>query len=519
MEVNGFLKKLTKISISLPSICGIKKKYLALYRAGMVRLYDEGFIADPTWFRRGEILKLIREYGIVNMVQTSSKVEVTSHMVDYAYTIGGIEEEGLRFLKSLRDCLKYKEFCRDIDIFYDVNNIVSGKKVSIRPVYTGSRILMRKYNISVPVVECFYSNSLLGCEVGYESMLPYIYRKALDLLGIEDQGQDSIFVRGMSREDEIRFCDLILDGKVDVTGSGKEAFDAWMESHVWNFSEDSHYRFSKTGLFSYIYDREYEYVNQCRRELIDKCIEKYGEENILYLTSVRVYIRKKADTVKFPVSQFIVFAEHEDRIDTEGRNVFEGYTGEVYPIEDFDSGYSAYTGCPIELYVDDSKKLFVDFEQTSYSETGAQPWFSCNDDISIDFDESYYQNGVYPDGSYEDQVFRALGDAEAGKVVGEIKMPSTTDEEKELEEAKLRVFKEIIVPGTYKSIKNGLVAFKNKKYTDGENFLSRIFLKPVIKLLREYIDSGYSVAEVMDIARIGYSVEEISAIMNSKKGV
>lgn len=168
---------------------------------------------------------------------------------------------------------------------------------------------------------------------------------------------------------------------------------------------------------------------------------------------------------------------------------------------------------------DGKKKLFVDFEQTSFCENGSlRPWFSCHDDAVIDFDDrSYYQKDVFEEGSYEDEIFAALGDSEKGETIGRIHMPKSLEDIQKIDKAKYNVYNTIIKPGTYRSIKNGIVSFIDGNFVFGEKQLSRIFSSPIIKLLEWAAKEGFSYERIFNAARLGISYNEIKELLETEE--
>lgn len=495
MEVKDVVQKLQKqVSVNLTSMYAIKKKYLSLYRAHMVRLYDKGYISDPTYLDEREIRKNIKDYKISNMILNSlCKVNLTSQQADFALTANGIDEEGMEFLHILKDVLYYRECCLDIDKFYDSNNLVEGKKVNFKLVYAGSKIYTRMpYNITIPVLECAFSSRLFGKKICKVSMKPYVYEKALSILGIEDKGNGGIFVKGFSRDEEIRFCDLILNGQIDITGSEKEKLEGWLSDHAWNVNVKDYYKYIKTGLYSYIIEQEVEYSVTSRKKLLADCISKYGEENILFITTENIFYTCPNEYVEYPVSEFVIFAEMADRISVQDKNTMEGYTGEIYSVVDIDNEGGMYTGCPIEMYNSAGcRSLYVDFEQTCYCQNSLSvSWFSCTEGVSISFDRPYYVEGVFPEGSYEDQIFKVIGEGDGGTLIGKISAPKSKSEWDALIKAKDTVYEKVVKSGNIQKVKDILVMLYDGDTDEGVRELYGRFRNRTATCIIDAINAG-----------------------------
>ncbi len=509
MEVKNFIQALKKQhSINPTFVRDVKKKYLSLYRANMLRLYDKGYISDPTCYNEKEIRKNIIEYKISGMIRTSGKVVISSEQVGFALAKGVKSSESREFLSILRDVLYYREKCHDIDSFYDacgLSNVPDNKKVSFGISYTGSQIYTRKpYNLSEAILECFFYNRAMGKCIKRISLKEEIFNKALEILGIPDDTRDGLFVKGMSRKDEITYCNLIFDGLVTSDGVERAKLEKWLINHIWNPHIDPRYRYLKTGLYEYITTQEVDFMLACQKRLLNNCLEEYGTGNVLFLTTYEAYCLEDIDTITLPISVFVIFAENDDKVTAMDRNTLEGYSGEVYSVDNFsqeESGY--YVGCPIELYSPDTpvKKLYVDIEQTSYFAEGkVSSWFVCDDDRRVDFDKSFYKRGFFKDGSYEDAIFKALGDADEGNVVGRVKSYKTLEEKGSFFKAKEKVYEMVIKDQVFQNRKAGLLLLKEGHYSLGKELLSSQFSVSQIETLYSFFKEGYSFDQIWEVA-------------------
>ena len=117
----------------------------------------------------------------------------------------------------------------------------------------------------------------------------------------------------------------------------------------------------------------------------------------------------------YPVGIFSVVSGDEDVLLPEV-NVAGGYTGEVYSLDYLEEHGLHYVGCPIVLYVSArSKEYFVDKEQTEMVDSVS--WFK-EMGVHITFDGSKYREGVFLSGSREDILYKLVGEAEDGKLIG-----------------------------------------------------------------------------------------------------
>lgn len=469
MRVRDFIRRRSSksLDINLNGVYAVKKKYLSMYRAYMVMMYDEGFISDPTCYNEREIRRNVTDLRISGLIRNSGQIYLDSHQAGFALCIQrslGTEDESVRFLYLLQKVLYYREQCNGIDKFYDTNSRVKGK-CALGLTTSGPKIFIKKpYPMCEAVLECFFRSEVdIGKRVEKATFYDKIFNIALIELGLSGRKDDGLFIRGLTREEEIQYCDLILDGLVKITGSEGSRLESWLLEHAWNVNVDDRYKFIKTGLFSYIESQKVDFMFNSQEDIYERISESYGESNILCMGTDSIYYTVRVDYIDLPVSSFVVFAGDEDVVSCEDRNALGGYTGEVYPVEYFspDGENGFFVGCPFEVWKPSSneKVLVVDMEQTSYYKkdgSGYPSWFSYEKEVSITFSESVYQEGIFEEGSLEDTLFRVYGDAEAGNILGKVKIESFAGNIQMLEKAKEKVYKGVIHDGKIKQRYSGI---------------------------------------------------------------
>lgn len=506
MKVRDFVKSANKsLNVNLGRVYEIKKKYMSLYRANMVLLYDEGFISDPTCLNERELRENVKDFKISGLVQNSGMVHLDSHQVGFALCKNkDLSEEGIKFLKILEKVLYYRERSSDIDKFYDTHFPSKGE-FTLGLSMSGPKIIIKKpYPMSESVLECFFQAKTSGKVVKKKTFYDKIFSVALQELGLEGNMEDGLFIKGLSRSEEIKYCDLILDGLVALNGSKANLLENWLREHAWNTDIDDKYRFLKTGLFTYIETQKTDFMFNCQSELLNEAAEKYGEFNVVCMGTDCVYYVTEENEITFPIGSFIIYSGVEDIICCDDKNTLEGYTGEVYPISYFTGSHAKgiYIGCPFEIYLPDSgeKVLVVDLEQTSYYEPGKKnvSWFSY-EDVCITFGKSVYQEGVFPKGSLEDKVFSIYGNSESGNVIGYIDK-SDVSSEADLERAKEKVFKMVIAEGRLKIRRDGIEKLSEGNLTEGKSLLKGEFNDKQINVLISAFESGLSFDQVWNLA-------------------
>ena len=495
-ELKDFLKRFNKVNrLSSDVMFSVKKRYLSLYRAYMMCMYDEGFISDPTCFNEVEIRKNIQDMKITGMVQSSGVVCLSSKQVGFALCKNKSNEDAVVFLRLLEKVLYYRECNHDIDILYDT--VFNGPKESNKDGSYSVGMSLRAsgpfiqptkpYRVCEGVLACLYKDNVQGKRIRYLDFNDKIYDLALRELNIHYTGSCGLFVKGLSREEEISHLDLILDGLVTLNGKKSKELESWLKAHARNVDVDEKYRNIKIGLYSYILQNYTSEVFSYQKETLKNCIDKVGEDNILSMSTTKVYFCEPEERMEFPVSHFVVFAGEEDLISTDGRNVLEGYTGECYEVSYLEREDAIFTGCPIELYMGDEVKLVVDLEQTEYYKPkGSMTWFTYRE-ANLSYDHSLYLKGKYEEGSFEDELFRAYGDIEKGTVLSEVRSCKTEDDITRFEKAKERVFKDFINSKVLKSRKEAISRLYDGDEKGGSLMLKKEFSTLQVGVLLEGI--------------------------------
>ena len=501
----------------------VKKKYLSLYRAAMMQMYDEGYVGDPTCFNELEARRNIQELGITGMVQSSGKMSLTSEQVGFALCKNKKNEEAVTFLTGLQKILHYRECSCNVDILYD--SVFNGYKKNVEGDFYSVSMSLRQsgpfirqfkpYKVSEGVLACLYKDDLHGKGIIYRDFNDKIYELCLKELGLEGNTSDGLFIKGFTREEEKRFVRLIMDGEVSLTGKESNKLGAWLKNHAWNTNISDKFRNIKVGLYSYVIANYTSDIFSYQKELLESCIAEYGEDNILSMDTTGFYCSKPLEKEVIPASIFVIFAGEDDIISTNDRNSLEGYTGEIYELGYLERENAMYTGCPIELYLpnEDKKRrttLVVDLEQTEYYKHGGEniTWFSFNG-ANVSFDYSIYREGKYKKDSYEDKLYKLYGDSEKGDVFQEIKARSSESDLENFERAKDLVYNEIIRDNTYKVRKEALLRLYNGDTTGGITLLKGEFSSIQIKALVEAINNGVAFEKVWDAAEPINSGEEI----------
>ena len=85
MRVMDYVKLMNKDKlIKVDRVCQLKKYYLSMYKAYMMKLYDMGYIKDPTKWDVVQIRKNIVDLGIDGLFNTCGEVKLDLYYIQFA---------------------------------------------------------------------------------------------------------------------------------------------------------------------------------------------------------------------------------------------------------------------------------------------------------------------------------------------------------------------------------------------------------------------------------------------------
>lgn len=435
MKIYELIKDINKkVTIKSSRVHEVKRNFLSFYRANMVYLYDRGYISDPTVFNSKEILGNIVDLDIKHLTGVTGRIELSEDYIGYAMCRYKDNEEVLDFLSILYNVIKYRTISMNIDKFYDDLGFASELKVkvSLGVVQSASRIYNKNgFALDEGVLRCFRP---YGIGVKLVTLDDVIYKIALAELGIEDEGNESLFVKGLTKEEEIKYSHLILNGLVKLDGVYADKLMDWLGKNKW--ADGNKFSSQNEGLYNWVVYIKSNNMIEEQSILLNKLID--DGKTIVCMQSNGFYIIDEDSPLEFPVGLFTIVSDDGVEDQLPEINKLEGYTGEVYSIEFLESNGLGYVGCPIELYVDSKQKaLFVDKEQTEMKDSIS--WFKHVDAV-LNFEESLYREGVFAEGSLEDRIYKIVGDSEGGCLIGRL----TNDEKgKNLDSVKKVVAKKL----------------------------------------------------------------------------
>lgn len=397
MKLAEYLKYInkSKTPMRMERWMDLKQYYLSMYSHYMLKLYDMGYIADPTRFNESEIIQSLVELGIYDFKDEYGIVLVTSQIAAFVRDRAKGKEE-FDFLDILYQVLKYKEYCLELDKQYELNQNELRFSFALKEGIMITSLCTIDYNKGVFSALCKDGYCLEEVSINSE-----IFRYAMKTLDIpESEFTDGVLIEGMSVEDTVSHLALILEGRVNLSGKYGKKLRLWLDSNTENGK----------GL----YYHTCRYFSNELTEYINNLIESYGD-TFAIMYKDKLYYTKLIENYRFPCSMFVCVSslEEDDMVDTSWNTLY-GYTGEAYTKEYLDSQYIDYVGIPItvnvggtELQVYDSSQLVMAVEKDS--------WFSF-EGMSFYFDESYNFNNILPKGSIEYELVNAYIEAQRGGI-------------------------------------------------------------------------------------------------------
>lgn len=434
MKLIEFVGKFNeKKSVRTQRLMDMKKYYVSMFRVHMMRMYDKGYISDPTRLDRHEIFSNIEELGIKSMFNSMGVIDLSSRMAMFAY-YKSEDEEAKEFLDILYNILRYGEYISDVDTFYDSCGFAGYNKIplSLGLRLRGSKVVSKtEYGVSRAVIACFQDANYTTDEYCFNDDL---WNLAMEELGIprEDWERDGLFVEGLSHDLEIDFMDLIMNGNVTLDGKYEGVLEKWLFDHKWT---NRGFTVSSEGLFEYLFSSKSSEIFEITTKLLNSLISE--GKKVWAVSGSRFWVEREIETYNIPFSAICVIGENDEVMFDGG--ALNGYTGEVYSTDYVQAEGIQCIGCPVELYVSPREKdLFYDLEELDIK---ADSWFKLNvrnlDFYDVDQVIPQAKKTAFKPGSLEEKLYNMYLDSLRGKLVGEL--PSLDG----LESAKKAVMKVI----------------------------------------------------------------------------
>lgn len=415
-----------KRSVNIQRMLELKQYYISMYHFYLLKMYEKGYTSDPTVFNTKEVIQNILDLKIKGLFDITGSVKLEEDWVKYAIAKNKENAESKEFLDLLYLTIKYKEYNKDLDMFYEEYN----KSVSLRLILVGSKIVSKSgLNLSKGSLQCLIPS---GKKLSILNIKHDLWNISMKVLGIpeSDWYTDGLFDNALTHEEEVDSIFVLLEGSVSTKGKYTSLLEEWLFKHKW--SSDGLLS-SKQGLLSYIFSSK-------SSDVFDALTIKANSvpnENVLTIIRENVYIIEDIENYKVPISYFAISTGYEDNVVTTS-NYLYGYTGEAYEKSFLEEEGINFIGLPVKIVLEDMNECYVyDREQVDIK---SNTWFSEND-LEFYFDTMELKNKFKEEDSLHHSLHNIFVEAQNG-VLGVLNAKEYSL--KEIETGKNKVTKALI---------------------------------------------------------------------------
>ena len=386
---NGRIQSFSDLSsisiISFPNSCdrlyAIKRHRMSLYRAGLLWLYEYGYISDPLQLDDKEVLRLLLEEGIKEVITKQGVVDLSEEGLKYLSLIYKNDTEKSKFLETLYYVFKNREDIRSIDSLYNLMYSPLTKKIKSPRI--GMKVRMSKFILSQVYNGLYFRPVLLNMFIGEEEdvgctdIRDIMWRECCLMLGVPESEicDDGLFDCRLSHEDEVASMEVIFDGLQGRGGRYSDLLDKWHEDNSYK-SGNSHMQ-DRIGLFSL------QTMNKTM-ELARAYVDSYNNIPVgcsfLLPYGYSIYYAKGREYCICGGSRYIVSCDSSGTDIMPDISEYVSYSGEVYSEELLSTAGEEYSNCPMVFSFFGKKGLYYDKVDTSM---GGTPWVSMNKSMHI----------------------------------------------------------------------------------------------------------------------------------------
>lgn len=390
----------------------LKQYYISMYHFYLLKLYDLGYISDPTDVDEKELRTCIADLEIHNCEDECGKVLLTSQYALYALKLAK-DEEQKEFLNLLYETLRYREYFIELDKLYE--NASNGTINFTLTIKGCSRITtMDDVKFNRGVFSILVKDGYTVKEINIRKEM---FDLAMKELGISRSDYcDNMFIEGLSLEDHIYFAEIILNGKVKLTGVYADKLIDWLSKHKW--CNTKILSVNSKGLYSYIYGTKSNEVLRIIERNIDEHLSK---EDLVMAYEDRLYIEKPIENYTIPFGLVAVYSdEFTDDIMLNYYNATNGFNGECYDYSYIHKNGLDCVGVPFKINVGTIECYVFDVSQVSWK-VRPDSWFKTVG-ASFEFEDDFYRKSFLYKGSTEYEVFNAWIYANRG-IIYKVKSP------------------------------------------------------------------------------------------------
>lgn len=404
--VSEVVKQLnTGCKVKSKHMSATKLYYLSMYRVWMIRLYDKGYISDPTRLDMTEIRKNIQDFGLSDMTDVSGKIRLTSDQTLFAYyknkNKAGREDEA-EFLFLLYQVLYFREGWLHIDKLYEDNNFRGSltSRIKFNLKFVGAYVESRN---NVPIIKAT-CDCLVPMEqtIGVLTADEFIWCEAMNILGVPKNmwTADGLIQEGFTHQEEVDCIYGILQGELNFRG-GKYAslLEEWLSGHKWKSSMMS---YEKRGLYETVCVEKHLELSKVMDILVE-VVENDPDSRIVAVYGSNIFYSQQRTEYKMPIGMFqYVNNSTEDGLLLPESSMLYGLTAELFTEDRLIEDGTNYSGCPIIL----DSKIYYDIEQTDIQ----YPTFLEDSRSRIKFNPEYQDKtnkAQFRAGSLQEAIYNA----------------------------------------------------------------------------------------------------------------
>ena len=322
----------------------VKRKYMGLYQAQLLKMWDLGYTMEVSVFKEEDFLASYSDEGI-NLKFRNGKVKLEPWVFYTEWLLSGRKSE---FYYDMDQLLEYREACITIDLIYDNSKMYKAKSTKpfqwgISYSYSGMRGTSRATQLGRVGYELLISEDKYIREVEISSLVSLVIAKELGF------SMEAITVLdGISLYDLGSYAEDLLTGGVVLDNDFLTRLLGVGGSVVESISNLLH-----------------KHKDVVEEHLSEYDLSRYGD--FMGVSNTHLYFSADKDTgyrEKLPFGAFSV--DYDSGKVLSSLNNYYGITGDFVTLSSslFSEDGLNFVGCPIYLFDENGEKsLYVSVEQ------------------------------------------------------------------------------------------------------------------------------------------------------------
>lgn len=322
----------------------VKRKYMGLYQAQLLKMWDLGYTSEMSLFKEEDFLAAYSDEGI-NLHFRNGKVKLESWVFYTEWLLSGRKSE---FYYDMYQLLEYREACITIDLIYDNTKMYKAKSTKpftwgISYSYSGMRGTSRSTQLGRVGYDLLISEEKYIREVEISSLVSLVIAEELgcSIETIE-------VLRGISLYDLGCYAESLLTGGVVLSNE--------MLTNLLGVGG---------AVVETISDLLHKHKNVVEEHLAEYDLSRYGY--FMGVSNSHLYFSVDKDASyreKLPFGSFSI--DYDSGKVLSSLNNYYGITGDFVSLSSslFSEEGLNFVGCPIYLYEENGEKsLYVSVEQ------------------------------------------------------------------------------------------------------------------------------------------------------------